>query len=489
MRYRSATLLGIAILAALVACGVPSSASQEAAPPAPTETTTLPAPTLTPVPVPSAVYDRYAVRRGETLGYIASRFGLTIDELQKANNLDNPHALQVGQVLKIPIQVTRVAPDNFMLPDSEVVYGPAYASFDTIAYASRANGYLASYRDKVEGESLSGPQIIQLVSERYSVGPRVLLALLEYEGGWVTRTGLAQSQVSSPMGLVDSGRTSLFHQASWAANLLNEGYYGRLSGQLGAFRFKDRSRARLAPSINPGTAAIQDLLAQVSTWDAWQKDVSPNGFMATYRRLFGDPNQYKVDPLIPPDLRQPPLRLFWNENSVWYFTGGPHSGWGDQAAWSAIDVTPPDTAGAGVCTPSKEWVLAAAPGRVVKSEHGRVLVSLEGKDFQGSGWTLLYMHLGTAGRATVGAQLNTGDRIGHPACEGGWANATHTHFARLYNGQWIGVDTMPLVLSGWTVTSLGQEYEGLMTRGAESLKACNCRDDAKNAIRPETVAR
>ncbi len=487
MRDRCLQIIRVLALTAVVACGAPSSASQDLAdPPAPAPSPTVVVPTPTAVPVSNAIYDRYAVRKGETLGIIAARFNLSIEELQKANDLANPNALQVGQMLKIPIQVARVAPAEILLPDSEVVYGPAYATFDPVAFANQANGYLAGYREKVEGDSLTGPQIIQLVSERYSVGPRVLLALLEYESSWVTRTGLAASQVASPMGLVDAGRTSLFHQASWAANILNEGYYGRLSGQLGAFRLKDRSRARVAPQANPGTVAIQDVLAQTSGWDDWQKDISPNGFMATYRRLFGDPSAFKVDPLIPPDLKQPVLRLPWNEESVWYFTGGPHSAWGDLAAWSAIDVTPPDTAGAGVCTPSKEWIISAAPGRVVRSEHGRVIVSLDGGNFQGKGWALLYMHVGTAGRVTAGTQLNTGDRIGHPACEGGWANATHTHFARLYNGQWIGMDVLPLTLSGWQVTTLGQEYEGLMTRGNESLKACNCRDDSKNAIRPES---
>jgi hypothetical protein len=33
--------------------------------------------------------------------------------------------------------------------------------------------------------------------------------------------------------------------------------------------------------------------------------------------------------------------------------------------------------------------------------------------------------------------VKTGDRIGHPSCEGGAANATHVHIARRYNGEWI----------------------------------------------------
>jgi hypothetical protein len=90
--------------------------------------------------------------------------------------------------------------------------------------------------------------------------------------------------------------------------------------------------------------------------------------------------------------------------------------------------------------------------------------------------------MATAGRVSAGTQVNTGDHIGHPSCEGGDAEASHVHFARLYNGQWVGVESMPMVLSGWTITALDQQYEGKMTRGTESRDACNCRDDAKDGI-------
>jgi LasA protease len=272
----------------------------------------------------------------------------------------------------------------------------------------------------------------------------------------------------------------LFFQASWAANHLNEGYYGEITGRLGALKFKDRSRARLAPNVNPGTAAIQNVLSYTAGWDDWQTQIGANGLVATYRTLFGDPNARAIDPLVPKDLKQPQLRLPWNDGEMWYFTGGPHSGWGDLAAWSAVDFSPSDTPGS--CIPSRLWVISAAPGKVLRAEHGRVMVSLSNGDFQGSGWTLMYMHMATAGRVNAGAQVTIGDRIGHPSCEGGDAEASHVHFARLYNGQWIGAETLPMVLSGWTINALDQAYEGTMARGGQSRQACNCRDDAQDGI-------
>ncbi len=485
MREQLTHILAAMAILVLISCSAPSSAFQETETPVPVAAVVSSSnPTPAPTPLSNTILERYVVRSGETLGAISLRYGVPITDLQQANGLANPNALQAGQVLKVPIVVTRVAPADVLLPDSELVYGPGYANFDVAAVAAKGNGYLVSYREKVEGESLTGPQIIQLVAERYSVGPRVLLALLEYQGSWVNSSSLTQNQLNYPMAQIDQGRASLFLQASWAANRLNEGYYGRLSGELQALRFKDRSRVRLAPSVNPGTAAIQNLLAQTAPLDTWLNQISPNGWIATYRRLFGDPNERKVEPLVPADLKQPTLKLPWNEGSTWYYTGGPHSAWGDMAAWSAIDVTPSDTAGSGTCAASREWVVSAAQGRVLRSERGRVIVGLGEGNFQGSGWTLLYMHIAAAGRVSPGTLLNVGDHIGHPSCEGGYANATHMHLARLYNGQWISPETVPFTLSNWAISSLGQEYEGTMTRGSDVRQACNCRDDSKNAIAP-----
>ena len=484
MHCRLTGLFSLFAIVTLVACAAPEPPS----PDAPDEPTTTPIPltstTLTPIPAPvsTTIVETYTVRYGDTLGAIAARYDLSIEDLMRLNGLTNPNALQIGQVLKIQLQVTRGAPADFLLPDSEVVYGPAYAMFDVSGFANQANGYLASYREKVEGELLSGPQIIQLVAERFSVGPRVLLALLELQSHWVTDTTLSQSQITYAMGLQDPTRQGLFYQTSWAANHLNEGYYGKISGRLAAYRFKDRTRARVAPTINPGSTAIQNVLALTTNWETWLNQIGPSGLPAAYNRLFGDPATVAMVPLLPPGLKQPSLRLPWSDGNVWYYTGGPHSPWGDLAAWAAIDLTPSDIAGSGSCYASRDWAVAAAPGQVVRSGHGRVVVALNNGNFQGNGWALLYMHLAPTGRVSAGTQINTGDRLGHPSCEGGDANASHIHFARLYNGQWIDPETVPFVLSGWQITSSTQPYEGNMSRGSETREAQNGRVENKNTI-------
>jgi len=482
MRLLHLKLIVIPILIALTACNSPQNKSDPT--PMPPGVTRIPViATLQPSPTPATVtlYEAYIVRNGDTLSGISTRFDISIDELMRVNGLANPNALKIGQQIKIPVVVSRTAPGDKLLPDSEVVYSPAYIAFDVAAVAQQHNGYLHTYRERVEGEWVTGAQIIQLVAERFSVGPRVLLALMEHQSGWVTQSILSQNQITYPMGNADGLRQGLFFQASWAANRLNEGYYGAIAGNL-AYRFKDRTRARIASTTNPGTAALQNILAQLYGWDAWQAQIGKDGFIATYRKLFGEPNQYAIEPLIPPDLKQPTLRLPWSDGEMWYYTGGPHSGWGDLSVWSAVDFTPPDIAGSGSCLASRRWAIAAAPGKVTRAERGRVMFSLGNNDFQGKGWALLYLHIAPNERAAVGAQLNTGDRIGHPSCEGGESDASHVHLARLYNGQWIGPESIPFVLSGWHITPLDQAYNGMMTRGAETREACNCRDDVQNGI-------
>ena len=49
----------------------------------------------------SARASAYSVRSGDTLGTIAERFGTTVDELLVLNPGIDPHALRVGQSLRV----------------------------------------------------------------------------------------------------------------------------------------------------------------------------------------------------------------------------------------------------------------------------------------------------------------------------------------------------------------------------------------------------
>jgi len=147
-------------------------------------------------------------------------------------------------------------------------------------------------------------------------------------------------------------------------------------------------------------------------------------------------------------------------------------------------VPPGEQAG---CIQSDAWVTAMAPGVVVRSGHGAVVVDLDSDGqaadgYAGTGWAITSMHLETRDRIAAGTRVQTGDRLGHPSCEGGFSNGTHVHITRSYNGRWISADgDQPFDMSGWLSSGAGAEYDGYLTRGEVTKEACVCREDV-NAI-------
>ena len=70
-----------------------------------TTTTTAPAPVAQPTATPrtgTPSGERYTVQPGDTLAAIAAEYGVTVESIIEANNLQNPDLLSVGQILIIP---------------------------------------------------------------------------------------------------------------------------------------------------------------------------------------------------------------------------------------------------------------------------------------------------------------------------------------------------------------------------------------------------
>ena len=74
--------------------------------------------------------DHWTVRRGDTYGLIASRTGLTVDELQTFNPRVNPSMIEAGQRLKLR---AKVAPPEPKPPGPMWVTVHAGDSFSSIA--------------------------------------------------------------------------------------------------------------------------------------------------------------------------------------------------------------------------------------------------------------------------------------------------------------------------------------------------------------------
>ena len=386
-----------------------------------------------------------------------------------------------GLVNETPAEVIPGGPqsgsDFGIIPDSELVYGPALDSFALVKFAEARVPELMEYREMVDEREMTGVEIVEKVGRDYSVNPRLLLALL--------RNRSAETlNLENPF-LTDPSYQGLFRQLSWAANTLNRGYYTRRVNALSQLTLPDGVTVEIADALNAGSAALQYFYALLLGYNDWLLAVGPLGVYTDYLTLFGNPQAEAVQPLIPAGLQQPDLRLPYADGEGWYFTAGPHSAWGDGAAWAALDFAPiaPNEEVWG-CYDSPDWVRAMADGQVVRISDGLVVQDLDGDGFEGSGWTILYMHVAENERVALGTWLSAGDAIGHPSCEGGPATGTHLHIARRYNGEWIPADQdVPFILSGWESAGFGVEYDGSLTKDGLIIEASGFPTD-ENRVYP-----
>jgi murein DD-endopeptidase MepM/ murein hydrolase activator NlpD len=190
--------------------------------------------------------------------------------------------------------------------------------------------------------------------------------------------------------------------------------------------------------------------------------IGPDGFIMTYQRLFGDP--WSIEPHLPGSLVQPEMSLPYRRDEIWAFTGGPHTGWGSMAPWSALDFAPPsDVTG---CFETDVPTTAVADGVVVRDGEGMLVLDLDGDGDEHTGWVVFYLHISDRDRAKVGTVVKAGDPLGYPSCEGGRSTGTHIHIARRYNGEWMVADgVVPFVLSGWRPERGNEPYEGWLVKG------------------------
>lgn len=418
------------------------------------------------------------VRPNQYLGTIANSYGVSVEDIVTFSRIDNPDVVSIGQGLIIPHRTDRYTPATILIPDSEVVYGTSYVDFDIHQFVADQGGFLATYSVPAPEEGRwTGADLIERVALSYSVGPRVLLALIEARSGWVTDPDPQGIDRDYPLGHV-AGAPGLLPQLEWAADELNRGFYGWLDRGETAIRFRNGTVSRGHPKLNPGTVAVQRVLAGDS--DYADIEAEARAFSRAYRRLFGSPSSHDSGPVLPVGLVQPPLQLPWPSGEWWHLTGGPHGGWASGSGWAALDFVPENT-GIGTCIPSDSWATAAAPGVVARERDGEILIDLDGDGDVRTGWVLQYLHI--TDQVSLGTVLEAGDPVGRPSCEGGAAETTHLHFARRYNGLWVDAGgSVPMELDGWRAWG-GFEYEGGMRKpGLVDREACHCRDRERNGL-------
>jgi LasA protease len=470
----SGVLLFLSACAAEPDAPVPSLTPALAPSPADRQSSATPLPTRL-LKEPGQIMD-YPAQSGDTLEAVAVHFHTTVEDIRKNNPglAKKTTTLVPGQILRVPVYLSPFTGTPFqMIPDSEVVAGPSMTEFQGRKFVAASPGYLKTYTEFVFGASLDGWGIVETVARDFSVNPRLLLALLEYRSNALSRNDQSDALKAYPLGSTDITDIGLGMQLSWAAEQINNGYYGWRTGRLEELELADGRVSRPDPWQNAGTVAVQYLLAHWFGQEEFDRAVSPDGFVQTYRSLFGDPFAY-ADELIPGDLQQPKMQLPFEPNKVWTFTGGPHSIWGQGLPWAAIDFAPP--AEKHGCQDNPEWVTAVAAGLVVRSGPATVVLDLDFDGDEHTGWIVFYYHIAETGRVAAGTRLQPGDRIGHPSCEGGRATGTNVHIGRRYNGEWISAGgPLAFNLSDWIVGYGDEAYEGTLSYYLETvLHACDC---------------
>jgi LasA protease len=448
----------------------------------------LPQPSLSQTPLPTRrTYNPgelvdYMAQNGDTLVALAARFNTTVPEILEANPgipLDAT-TMPPGMPMKIPVYFMALWASPYqIIPDHAFVYGPTDIGFNSAAFIQSQPGWLKSYEVYAGGRWRSGAEMVDFVSINYSINPKLLLAILEYQGNALTG---AQPPVSKNLlGFYRTYWESPYLQLVMAANTLNNGYYGWRTGKLIEFDDRNNILVRPDPWQNAGSVAIQYYFSQIFSGDRYALATSPQGLSQVYTTMFGDPWSTEYQ-LIPGSLRQPELFLPFPRDQVWSFTGGPHTGWGNGEPLAAVDFAPPAEKSGCFIANEKNYVVAMADGLVVRSSDDGMALDLDKDGDERTGWVIFYLHTAREERALLGTEVRQGDKIGYPSCVGGHSTGTHVHIARKYNGEWIMADgVIPFVMSGWVAHNGSREYLGTLTKGGAVVIACEC-GDAYTAI-------
>lgn len=450
---------------------------------------------LAPTPVPAPTSGRPAYNPGELVEYIAQsgdtipalavRFNTSVAEIFEANPIIPRDATTMppGLPMQIPIYYLPLwGTDYQSVPDSAFVNGPAHVGFSTSSFVAASSGWLKEYRAYAGGRNRTGAEIVDYVSTNYSISPRLLLAILEYQSGALT-------QPEQPGTKYILGHRRVFYDTPYlqlviAANTLNDGYYNWRGGMLTEFELPNGSLVRPDPWQNAGSVALQYYFSRIYSGDTFYASIGPEGLGQVYRDLFGDPWLDSAGQ-IPGSLQQPGLRFPFRAGFIWAYTGGPHTGWGSGQPYAALDFAPASDTSGCYTVSNDMTAIAMADGLVVRSDIDGVILDLDQDGDERTGWVLFYLHLATNKRAGVGQVLQAGDPVGYPSCEGGSSTGTHVHVARKYNGEWILADgPLAFDFEGWKAASDGAAYKGTLKRGPLTIQACDC-SDAPSQIKSE----
>ncbi len=134
-----------------------------------TAKTTIPAKTNT----TASTKKTYTIIKGDTLSSIAKKYGVTVDDLVKANKIANPNVIKVGQKLTIPEAKSYAKGAKISLKKA-----PVYASASATNYSAVLTGTYYIY----DGKESNGR--LRITNRKDNVG-RTPMSI--YVSGWIKK--------------------------------------------------------------------------------------------------------------------------------------------------------------------------------------------------------------------------------------------------------------------------------------------------------------
>lgn len=159
--------------------------------------------------------------------------------------------------------------------------------------------YKASFSGRADEQQYSAAELIQLVSagERYNASTKVLITLLEMKSKQVSDAHTTSANREQPFGrLIDADRSKYVigfsNQLGYIAYQIYQKFNTEVTNK--KITFSDGSRINTASDTEPGTYAIQAILAVIFTRAEWERVISDRTFQQTYIKLFNEDPTKKV---------------------------------------------------------------------------------------------------------------------------------------------------------------------------------------------------
>lgn len=345
-----------------------------------------------------------------------------------------------------------------LIADDRFTYAPDFYTAEVQAFLEGQGSILAHAAVPLgEGEDTFAHALVgQCI--RYSLNPKVLLALLEVQSGLIREKAGGPEEVSSRLDYAFGYRKAewrgLDRQLEWAAYTLAASF--RRQG-LAFPRLTDGKRATIPSEAGAATRALLRLLAYTSDTQRFARlrSSGPGSFVAVYRELFGEdprlpmesPPQPAQEPFLwPPYAGSPAVLSYFDHEYPTFEENGSiltYSGERGRGSYDGHD-------GWDYALPAGSPVLAAAAGRVVfagfldtgcPTPAGLVVLD------HGQGYRTLYWHLESI-EVVEGQELRRGMRLGTVGSTG-CSSGPHLHLGVEFLGRdvdpygWCGSQATP----------------------------------------------